>query len=184
MKKKLVATTALACMLVAGTVFAQTPNDMMQGAGPGATSPQQTYPAMGPGMMGGGMGMGPGMMGGGYGMGPDMMGGGLGMGPCGQMGGGLGMGPGMMGGGPGGYGHGMMGGGMGYGMMGSLDPEAQQKYLDATKDLRKKMQDKQFDYVEAARNPKANKTDLLKKKKELWDIQQKIHEKAWEFMKE
>jgi len=140
MKKRFVVTTALACMLAAGTVSAQTPNEMMQGTGSGTTSTQQTSPAMGPGMMGGGMGMGPGMMGGGMGMGP--------------------------------------------GMMGSLEPEAQQKYLDATRDLRKKMQDKQFDYIEAARNPKANKADLLKKRKELWDIQQKLHEKVWEFMKE
>ena len=129
MKKRFVVTTALACMLAAGTVSAQTPNEMMQGTGSGTTSTQQTSPAMGPGMMGGGMGMGP-------------------------------------------------------GMMGSLEPEAQQKYLDATRDLRKKMQDKQFDYIEAARNPKANKADLLKKRKELWDIQQKLHEKVWEFMKE
>ncbi|MBU4033670.1 MAG: hypothetical protein KKG34_02625, partial [Proteobacteria bacterium] len=64
------------------------------------------------------------------------------------------------------------------------EPEDQQKFLDATTDLRKKMHDTQFEYAEAARNPKTTKADLLKKKKELWDIQQKIHEKAWGFMKE
>ena len=94
---------------------------------------------------------------------------------------GKGMGQGMMG-------CGMMGPGMGQGMMGgmmgNLDPAEQQKHLDATKELRKKLHDKQFDYGEAARNPKTSKADLLKKKKELWDLQHKIHEKAWDFMKE
>ena len=168
MKKKLMAVTALACMLAAGTVSAQSGQEVMQGGMPGA---------MGPAMMDGASGYGPGMMGGGMGMGPGMMGGGMGMGPCGQMGGGM-MGPGMMGGG---MGSGM---GMGYGMMGNIAPDDQQKFLDATTDLRKKMHDTQFEYAEAARNPKTTKADLLKKKKELWDIQQKIHEKAWGFMKE
>ena len=164
MKKKLLVATALAGMFAAGTVSAQSGHEMMQAAPPAQqqdAAPQQTFPSMGPGMMGGGMGMGPGMMGGG--MGPGMMGGGMGM-----MGGGMGMGS-----------CGQMGG-----MMGNLDPENQQKYLDATKDLRKTLNDKQFEYLEAARNPKTSKADLLKKRKELWDIQHKIHEKAWEFIKE
>ncbi|MDG4475008.1 hypothetical protein [Thiovibrio frasassiensis] len=173
MKKKLFVATALACMLAAGTVSAQTGPEMMHGAGPGAMPPMGTDMEMGPNMMGGGMGMRPCMMGGGMGMGPGMMGGGMGMGP-GMMGGGMGMGPCMMGGGM----------GMGPGMMGAIDPEDQQKYLDATRDLRKKMNDKQFEYAEAARNPKTSRADLLKKRKELWDIQQKIHEKAWNFIKE
>lgn len=83
---------------------------------------------------------------------------------------------------------GMMGSGMGSGMMapgmGSLSPEAQQKFRDATKELRKKLHDKQFEYGEAARNAKADKKDLLKKRKELWELQQKIHGKAWDFMTE
>ncbi|MFZ5774971.1 MAG: periplasmic heavy metal sensor [Thermodesulfobacteriota bacterium] len=100
------------------------------------------------------------------------------------------MGSGMMGGGMGmGMGGGMMGGGMGRGMMmgpamlNDLSAEDQQKFLDATKELRKKLHDKHFEYGEAARAPKANKDDLLKKRKELWDLQQKIHEKMWDFMK-
>ncbi|MFA6283458.1 MAG: periplasmic heavy metal sensor [Desulfurivibrionaceae bacterium] len=125
-------------------------------AEPGTAPPPAAAP-MAPGMMGGKMGQG-GMMGGGMG---GMMGG---KGMCGMMGG---MGGGMMG--PG---------------MGTLSPEAQQKFLDATKDLRKKLHDKQFEYGEAARNPKADKKEILKKRKELWDIQQKIHAKAWDFMTE
>lgn len=98
---------------------------------------------------------------------------------------GQGMMHGMMGdqGGMMGPGMGMCGGMMGPGM-GSLSPEAQQKFLDATKELRKKFSDKQFEYAEAARNPKTDKKELLKKRKELWDVQQKIHEKAWDFMTE
>lgn len=108
---------------------------------------------------------------------PGMMNhGGMGMmGQGGGMGGGMG---GMMGGGKG---CGMMGGGMG--IMNDLGPEEQQKYLDATRELRKKLHDKQFEYGEAARNPKTTRAELLKKKKAVWDLQQKIHEKAWEFMK-
>jgi len=78
---------------------------------------------------------------------------------------------------------GMMGGGMGKGMMDDLGPEEQQKYLDATRELRKKLHDKQFEFGEVARNPKTTREELLKKKKEVWDLQQKLHEKAWEFMK-
>jgi len=102
-----------------------------------------------------GMKMGSGMMGG---MGPGMMGGGMGMGPCGM--------------------GGMMPG------LGDLSPENQQKYLNATKELRKKLNDKQFEYAEAARNPKADRKELLKKRKEMWEIQHKIHEQAWGFMDE
>jgi len=154
---------------------------------------------MGPQMMGNyGYGMGPGMMGG-YGMGPQMMGGygGYGMGP-GMMGG-YGMGPGMMGG----YGHGMhhnmMGGGcygmgpdmmggygygMGPGMMGYYSPEQyekqlkdQQEFLDATKELRKKMHDLKFDYAEALRNPKTEQKDLEKMNAEMENIWKQIYEK-------
>ncbi|PKN45497.1 MAG: hypothetical protein CVU58_08450, partial [Deltaproteobacteria bacterium HGW-Deltaproteobacteria-16] len=79
---------------------------------------------------------------------------------------------------------GMMGSGMMAPGMGSLSSEAQQKFLDATKELRKKLHDKQFEYGEAARNAKADKKDLLKKRKDIWELQQKIHGKAWDFMTE
>lgn len=169
MKKKLLMVTALAGVLASGAVFAPTGYAATHehDAAPSAATQNPAAP-MGPGMMGG---MGMGMMGQ-DGMGMGMMG----QGGMGMMGG-KGMGCGMMG-------DGMGMGMMGPGMMGTMTPEAQQKYLDATKELRKKLHDKRFEYAEAARNPKANKADLLKKKKEMWDLQQKIHEKAWEFMKE
>jgi hypothetical protein len=145
---------------------------------------------MGPGMMGG-YGMGPGMRGG-YGMGPGMRGGyGYGMGP--GMRGGYGMGPGMMGGygygmGPGmrgGYGHGPCQCGKWYdygpggpGRPDYMSPEEYQKFLDATKDLRKKLNDLQFEYGEMARNPKTTIEDRNKVEKEILDLQQKIREKA------
>lgn len=160
MNKRILLVTALASFLAAGAASAQTGHEAMQ-ADQGAAPPPAAAP-MAPGMMGGKMGMG-GMMGGGMG---GMMGGGQGM---------MGGGQGMMGGGM----CGMMGPGMG-----NLSPEAHQKFLDATKELRKKLNDKQFEYAEAARNPKADKKELLKKRKELWDVQQKIHEKAWSFMTE
>jgi hypothetical protein len=156
---------------------------MMQGSGEKqqeAPDPQQNNPyMMYPGMMGG-YGMGPGMMGGyGYGMGPGMMGG-YGMGP-GMMGGyGYGMGPGMMGG----YGHGpcpygkCSGYGAAPGQPGYMPPEKYQKFLDATKELRKKLNDLQFEYSEMVRNPKTTMEDRNKVEKEIFDLQQKIREKA------
>jgi hypothetical protein len=129
---------------------------------------------MGPGMMGYGM-MGPGMMGyGGYGMGPGMMG----YGNCGMMG------PGMMGRG----GYGMMGRGMmGYGMMGpgmmrgynrGYDAEAYKKFMDETRNLRKLLHDKKFEYFEAVRNPETTRETLSKLDKEIWDLQKQIYDKA------
>ncbi len=167
MKKRILLASVLASLLAAGAVSAQTGHEATHGAMQGTeqgSAPQQAAAPMAPGMMTGGM-MGQGMMHGKMGDqgGMGMMDGGMmgGMGKCGPMGGGM-MGPGM----------------------GSLSPEAQQKFLDATKELRKKLNDKQFEYAEAARNPKADKKELLKKRKELWDVQRKIHEKAWDFMTE
>ncbi len=169
--------------------------------------PYQTYPGMGygygmgPGMMMG-PGMGYGMMGPGYGMGPGMMGyGGPGMGMMGGMGRGMMMGPGMMGmmhnmmmgrgmmggygmgpmmGGPGMMGMGpmMMGPGMGYGMMGYGYSKAYQKFLDETKDLRKQLNEKRFDYFEALRDPKTKPETISKLRRELYELKKKIYEKS------
>jgi hypothetical protein len=164
-------------------------------AGQQMTGQEQAAPnLMYPGMMRGyGYGMGPGMMGGygGYGMGPGMMGGygGYGMGP-GMMGGygGYGMGPGMMGGYGYGMGPGMMGGygcGMGPGMMGYYSPDEYKKqfnknqaFLDATKDLRKKLHSLRFDYAEAVRNPATKQEDLIKMNEEMESILKQIYEKG------
>ena len=126
-------------------------------------SPCQMYP----GMMGG-YGMGPQMMGNyGYGMGPMMGGYGYGMGPRMMGNYGYGMGP-MMG--RYGYGRGCMMGGYGMGpqMMGNygMQPpcyagqgpyfnsqEEYTKYLNDTREIRRKLHDLMFDYHEASRVP-------------------------------
>ncbi|HER62420.1 MAG TPA: hypothetical protein ENO11_00375 [Desulfobacteraceae bacterium] len=122
---------------------------------------------------------------GGYGMGPCVMGG-YGMGP-GMMGG-YGMGPGMMGG----YGmghHGMMGGyGMGPGMMGEhgwwkdrdqfSSPEQYEKFLDETKDLRKKLHDLRFEYGEMMHDPKTTVGEMKKMQQDMYELQEQIQQKA------
>ncbi len=124
---------------------------------------QQNYPyQMNPNMMGGyGYGMGPQMMGGyGYGMGPQMMGG-------------YGMGPQMMGG----YGY-----GMGPQMMGSCglhqpyygSTEDYTKFLDDTKDQRRKMHALMFEYGETARSPNPDKEKLQKMEKEMNELRTEI----------
>jgi hypothetical protein len=104
-----------------------------------------------------------------------MMGGG-----CGMMGQGMmGMGPGMMG--PGwGMGPGMMGGMMapGYGMM---EPECGakfQNFLDETRDLRKALHMKHFEYFEASRNPETAGESIAKLREEIRELIGKISEKA------
>jgi hypothetical protein len=125
-------------------------------AGQQMTGQEQAAPnLMYPGMMRGyGYGMGPGMMGGyGYGMGPGMMGGyGCGMGP---------------------------------GMMGYYSPDEYEKefnknqaFLDATKDLRKKLHSLRFDYAEAVRNPATKQEDLIKMNEEMESILKQIYEKG------
>lgn len=79
-----------------------------------------------------------------------------------------GWGPGMMGG------YGMMG--MGQGMMNVYNPKMQ-KFLDETRDLRKELNMKQFDYMEALRNPKTAPGILQKLQKEILDLTVKLYEK-------
>jgi hypothetical protein len=183
MKKTLLLTALTLALVFSSGAGAQ----MMEGSGghhPKGPESQENYPCrMYPGMMEGyGYGMGPGMMGG-YGMGPGMMGG---------YGWGCGMGPGMMGG----YGYGMGLGrmgrhrmhmpgacyGYGYGMgeEGFESPEKYQKFMDETKDLRKKLHDLRFDYREKMRNPKTTMKDKMEMEKEMFDLMQKIQEKAGE----
>ena len=138
--------------------------------------PQQQYnPNQGhPGMMGGygGYGMGPGMMGNyGYGMGPGMMGGY----------GGYGMGPGMMGGY--GMGPGMMGDYGGYGTCPNCgayqgqqfrSKEDYSKFLDDTKEQRKKLHDMVFEYNEEMRSPDPDREKLSKMGKEIYELRKEI----------
>ena len=144
------------------------------GMGPGMTGYGGYGYGMGPGMMGYGgygYGMGPGMMGYGgygYGMGRGMMG-------YGRMGGcGYGMGPGMMG-----YFHGPNAG-WAYGNRWNAwqRPEQMQKFLDATVDLRRKLNDKMFDLHEALRKPSTPAETVAKLQKEIIDLRNKISEKA------
>jgi hypothetical protein len=153
-----------------------------------AVPQQQYYPnQMYPGMMGGygSYGMGPGMMGNyGYGMGPGMKGNyGYGMGP-GMMGGygGYGMGPGMMGG----YGYGMgpgMMGNYGYGICPNCGAyqgqqfksnEDYSKFLDDTKEQRKKLHGLMFEYNEEMRSPNPDKEKLAKMGKEIDELRSEI----------
>jgi hypothetical protein len=142
------------------------------------------YGMMGPGAMGYGgsgimgYGMGQGMMGyGGCGMmGPGAMGyGGYGMMGRHQMmhGMGYGMGQGMAGYG----GCGMMGHGMGPGMMHGYDSDTYEKFMNDTKDLRKKLHDKKFEYYEAVRQPDITREDVSKIEKEMWEIKKNINDK-------
>jgi hypothetical protein len=160
------------------------------------TQQQQYYNPyqMNPGMMGGyGYGMGPQMMGGsGYGMGPQMMGGyGYGMHPNMMGGYGYGMHPNMMGG-YGYYGmhpnmmegrghHGMHQMMSGWGMppcTGLQGPyknnEEYAKFLDDTREDRRKLHSLMFDYGEAMRSPEPNKEKLQEMEKEMFELRDKL----------
>jgi hypothetical protein len=196
--KKIIVITLLSFSMMIASSFAEREGDMsehMMGSpdyeepsGPGAypygmMNPGMMgyggYGMMGPGMMGPGM-MGPGMMGyGGYGMmGPGMMNRMMGYGGYGMMGHGM-MGPGMMNPGMMGYGGcGMMSPGMtGRGMMWQYGAKDYKKFLDDTKDLRKQLYDRKFEYFEAARKPDADRKKLAEIEKDMWEIQKKINEK-------
>ncbi len=74
--------------------------------------------------------------------------------------------------------------GMHHGAM--MNPEMRQKqyaFLDATKDLRKKMHDKRFAYMEAQRNPDLTQGELQKQEQELYTLRQEIQSKRLEFFK-
>ncbi len=187
--KRMFSLVAIIVLLLAGTALAQMGGQHMMGTGQTQgteAQPQQlSYPwmgyPMGPAMMGGGYGFGPGMM-------PMMMGPGMGfgMGP-GPGYGMMGMGPGMMMGpammpmmqnmmmGPG-----MMGGGYGFGpgMMGYMYSPQYQKFLDETRDLRKELWDKRFEYFEALRDPDTKPETLTKLRKEIYELRKEILKKA------
>lgn len=91
-------------------------------------------------------------------------------------------------------GHGMMGSGMmggGYGAYNcplavgfdgdDFDSSQQQKFLDDTTDLRKQINDKRFNYMEAQRNPATTRGDLAKMEKEIYDLQSQLRDKAAQY---
>ncbi len=195
MKKMLIILVALGLML--GVAYGQMGGQMMggqemmqqnQAQTTTGQMPYQMGPATGYGYgMGSGMMMGPGMgygMMGGYGMGPGMMGygayPGFGYGMMGCTAPGMMMAPGMMG-----MMHNMMMGGgygMGYGMgprmMGYGYSKEFQKFLDETRQLRRLLNEKRFDYFEALRNPETKPETITKLRKEILDLKNKIYEKA------
>jgi hypothetical protein len=106
----------------------------------------------------------------------------MGWGGCGMMGQGM-MGGGMMGHHQmmhGGMGQGMMGGMMGPGMMQGYDEKDYQKYLDDTRELRRKMHGKKFEYSEALRNAETKPETMKRLQKEMWEIQKKLYDRALE----
>ncbi len=170
---------ALAFTSGAGAQMMGNGSDMTPGDEPQQTAqaPQDMPGMMYPGMMGGcRMGMGSGMMGG-YGMGPRMMEG-YGMGP-GTMGNyGYGMGPGMRDGNCDCRRH-MHGNRHGYGMgRSSADREKFGKFLDETRELRKKLYMLRFDYREMLRNPETTLKEKMEMEKKMFDLGQQIQEKA------
>ena len=176
--KRFILLAVLILSLVATYSFADKESHMMDsgmmgspGYGEAEKSESQSYGKMG-------YGMGPGMMN------PGMMGQRRGMmdyGGCDMMG--YGMGPGMMGYGTG---TGMMGhhqtmyGSVSSGMMGQYSSEEQQKFLDDTVDLRKKLMMKKFDYREASRNPETKPEVFKEIEKAMWELQKKITDKRYE----
>ena len=182
-------TTCLMTILFAGImatgsgVVAQTQgsNQMMHGS----TQEQKTDTKQG---MMGGQGMGSGMMGG-QGMGSGMMESCQEMMGSGKMGSGKMMGSGMMGGdGMGSMHNGMMGmmdgmdGMDGYGamqkMMGFKSSEEFEKFLEDTKEQRRKLHDMRFEYVEKKRQPETTIGELKTMKQEMADLMKQIHGKV------
>ena len=141
-------TSILAAGLLTGTAFAQT--------GTTANQQQMRGNMQGSGMMGGGM-MGGGMMNGGM-MGGGMMGGNMMSGQGNNWGMGC---------------NGMMGGAM----MSQMSPGQRQEFMNQTTDLRQKMMDKRFAYMETMRNPDATPQDLAKIEKEMLDLRSQMMDK-------
>ncbi len=89
--------------------------------------------------------------------------------------------------GPGWYGGNHMGYGYGgYHMMGpNYDGHMRgwtggydQKFLDETTDVRKELNNKQFEYSEAIRNPNTKPETITKLEKEITELQEKLYAKA------
>ncbi|RME68499.1 MAG: hypothetical protein D6778_01800 [Nitrospirae bacterium] len=68
--------------------------------------------------------------------------------------------------------------GMGPGMMGYGYSKDYQKFLDETRDLRKALNEKRFEYFEALRNPDTKPETIEKLAKEIYELKKKIYEKS------
>jgi len=76
-----------------------------------------------------------------------------------------------------GRGHMMMqgcGGHMTESMTGMCGQMAEPKFLDETRDLRKSLHDKRFEYAEAVRNPETTQEYLTQLEKEMTDLREQI----------
>ena len=74
-------------------------------------------------------------------------------------------------------GMGMMGGGM----MQHMSAENQEKFMDATKDMRKEMHMKRFEHMEAMRNPKTTLEELSTMEQKMLDSRKEMMKKAKTF---
>ena len=61
---------------------------------------------------------------------------------------------------------------------GNAPTQIDQKFLDETSALRKNLHDKKFEYFEAQRDPETNGETIAKLEKEIYALQDQIHEKA------
>jgi hypothetical protein len=81
--------------------------------------------------------------------------------------------------GPGYGGHMMESGSRGHMMdRGTRGFETDQKFLNETTDLRKGLHEKRFQYFEARRNPDTTTETLTELEKDIYELQENIHEKA------
>ncbi len=87
-----------------------------------------------------------------------------------------------------GHGYGMMGGMGSYACPGAVgfdrddfDNSQQQKFLNDTVDIRKQLNDKRFNYMEAQRNPQTTREQLMKLEKEIYDLQGQLRDKAEQY---
>lgn len=70
---------------------------------------------------------------------------------------------------------------MGGGMMNNMSAENQQKFMDASKEMRHNMHMMRFEYMEAMRNPKTTLEDLAAMEQKMLDIRKEMMKKAQEF---
>ena len=79
-----------------------------------------------------------------------------------------------------GYGSHMMGQGFSGSMMGwgGRNSGPDQEFLEETRELRREMHNKRFEYFEASRNPDTTRGDLVKLEKEIGELQEKMYEKS------
>jgi hypothetical protein len=75
-----------------------------------------------------------------------------------------------------GYGGHMMGQGFGGPMMGGGGYD--QEFLEETREMRREMHNKRFEYFEASRNPNTTRGDLAKLEKEIGELQENLYEKS------